>query len=279
LSASRSGGYRSKLERLLALPPPVQHPVRFAQPSQTILVTHYVDCRPSKRRPARADDDCRPGADDASEEGAEACADAAEEAGAEQAPASQPEIPLPWPADHGGFQRCALARERLCLEIASGSPGLEPRVFEAGGGESEAFGEGSTETSADRDGGKDAASPPKPDGRTTVLLPGSLRLRGEFSLVQVSLQEQGEPPEGGYQSPNLGGPDDADDDRAAPRSEATAGSAAGRAARNRSSSSSSAKAPEAATGTPPAAPANNAKRTFSWAVQNVDFHKLSDRKG
>jgi hypothetical protein len=35
----------------------------------------------------------------------------------------------------------------------------------------------------------------------------------------------------------------------------------------------------AATASGTVATPTNSKRTFSWVVQNVDFHKLSDRKG
>lgn len=64
----------------------------------------------------------------------------------------------PWPADgHDAFLKSTLASQLLCLEIASGSSGKRPPEWRK-----------------------------HPNG-TSVLLPGSLRKRGEFSLVTLSV--------------------------------------------------------------------------------------------
>lgn len=291
--AFRSKGYRSLLERLLSLPPPVQHPVRFAQPSQTILVTHYVNCKARRASQVGSNNDPHMEASDIESD--------ARGAGTDGVTAAEPAVPaLPWPPEHEGFRRCALAQERLCLEIASGNPGLEPRVFAAWG--ERCNGSGSDANREDS------------NVSTTVLLPGSLRLRGEFSVVQVSLQEQGETPEGGESPPvhsdqRLKTGNDAAAAVAATAPEAPIGAGGNSASRapktawNRSSSLTSASplfkatpassvasarsrsgspsrdASVAATASGTVATPTNSKRTFSWVVQNVDFHKLSDRKG
>lgn len=65
---------------------------------------------------------------------------------------------LPWPVqDHDTFLNSILVRELLCLEIASGSSAKRPPELRK-----------------------------HPSG-TNVLLPGSLRERGEFSLVDLTV--------------------------------------------------------------------------------------------
>jgi hypothetical protein len=64
----------------------------------------------------------------------------------------------PWPADgHEAFLNSSLASQLLCLEIASGSSGKRPPEWR------------------------------KHRNGTSVLLPGSLRKRGEFSIVSLSV--------------------------------------------------------------------------------------------
>lgn len=65
---------------------------------------------------------------------------------------------LPWPMqDHDAFLNSLLANNLLCLEIASGSSAKRPPEWR------------------------------KHPGGTSVLLPGSLRERGEFCLVDLAI--------------------------------------------------------------------------------------------
>lgn len=67
------------------------------------------------------------------------------------------EAPLPWPRDHASF--CTANDSLLCLEIASGSSPQHPaRLIR--------------------------------QGTVPILLPGSLRERGEFCLLDLSLSER-----------------------------------------------------------------------------------------
>jgi hypothetical protein len=69
------------------------------------------------------------------------------------------ESAMPWPATHETFVESSSSQHQLCLEIASGSAAKHsPKVINSGG--------------------------------TTILLPGSLRERGEFCLVDMALMER-----------------------------------------------------------------------------------------
>jgi hypothetical protein len=70
------------------------------------------------------------------------------------------EADLPWPNghDHDGFLKSRLATQQLCLEIASGSSAKRPREWRKSS-----------------------------HGGANVLLPGSLRERGEFCFVDLAL--------------------------------------------------------------------------------------------
>jgi hypothetical protein len=260
--------------------------VRFAQPSQTILVTHYVDCTPflaapdqdqdqdpaassptiasplhyytlqqradKRRRASRSPavhhpvNGAPPWAFESTDEKATSGGD--DEDGHEEkdgdidddASANGFAEVNPWPTEHEAFRASSLAQQRMCLEIASGCPVRRPEVRTTGPNQ-------------------------------TVLIPGSLRERGEFSVVQVSLRET--PPSQDEKgpaatasatsagpSPLAGGGGTIQQDRGS-----TAASGVGGAER-RNPKASSMK------------PSSNHKRTFSWVVQHVDFHRLNERK-
>jgi hypothetical protein len=293
------------------LAPPVQHAVRFAQPSQTILVTHYLDCTPflassandhnsnmdmgaapvpapssphasplhyytlqkdadrRRRRRGRAlrssavphpvngappwafestDAQARSMEDDKDDKEVEEEEEEQEEANIhDDAEVSAEEEGNPWPKEHEAFRASSLAQQRMCLEIASGCPVRRPEVRTTGPNQ-------------------------------TVLIPGSLRERGEFSVVQVSLRET---------------PFSSHDDKvpAVTTTTATAtpagpsplaagsihqdrGSRAGEGTGERRAPKSSPVPPTASS----TKPSSHPKRTFSWVVQDVDFHRLNERK-
>jgi hypothetical protein len=119
--------------------------------------------------------------------------------------------PKPWPMEHETFVDTALVQQFLCLEIASG-----------------------------------AAAKHKPEiikrGKSQLLLPGSLRERGEFCILEVSLEEQKKKTNGakGMSDGNKNDDKQSDDE-----------SLSRAAAKQRPSS------------------------TFAWKVTKVDFHKLN----
>jgi hypothetical protein len=113
------------------------------------------------------------------------------------------ESALPWPATHDAFLESSYSQHQLCLEIASGSAAKHsPKVIESGG--------------------------------TTILLPGSLRERGEFCLVDMALMER-----------------DTSSASASDTSTSSKGSAG------------------SASGGGKASP-----KKFAWKVSNVDIHRL-----
>lgn len=67
----------------------------------------------------------------------------------------------PWPIEHATFLDSAAAQQLLCLEIASGSASRHRAELIR-------------------------------DGKKQVLLPGSLRERGEFCIIEVALEEVGD---------------------------------------------------------------------------------------
>jgi hypothetical protein len=116
------------------------------------------------------------------------------------------ESSMPWPATHDSFLKSSSSQHQLCLEIASGSSAKHsPKVIESRG--------------------------------TTILLPGSLRERGEFCLVDMALMERDA-------SATSASDTSASD---SPASKGSAGSTSGRKA---------------------------SPKTFAWKVSNVDIHRL-----
>jgi hypothetical protein len=159
-----SEGYCSTLSRLLQLAPPIpNHSAPFvAEQAQSILVTHYVDLDTPRDVADDHDNNMynHKDIDDIDDNGATAVAAAAAAAnGSPSWTIEQQRQPrdLPFPIqDHDLFIHSLLAQRMLCLEIASGSATVRPaRLVKK--------------------------------GRVHLLLPGSLRKRGEFSIVDVSL--------------------------------------------------------------------------------------------
>jgi hypothetical protein len=130
-----------------------------------------------------------------------------EEAPANDSPSwcTNAESAMPWPATHETFVESSNSQHQLCLEIASGSAAKHsPKVIKS--------------------------------GNTTILMPGSLRERGEFCLVDMALMER---------DPSTASASDAA--AAEPASKGSAGSASGRKA---------------------------SPKQFAWKVSNVDVHRL-----
>jgi hypothetical protein len=131
-----------------------------------------------------------------------------EEAPANDSPSwcTNAESAMPWPATHETFVESSSSQHQLCLEIASGSAAKHsPKVINS--------------------------------GNTTILMPGSLRERGEFCLVDMALMERDT--ETASDSDTTPPPGTA--------SKGSAGSASGRKA---------------------------SPKKFAWKVSNVDVHRL-----
>jgi hypothetical protein len=166
-----SEGYCSTLSRLLQLAPrpPPQHTAAFStERAQSILVTHYVDLDAPPRSATSTDDHDDDNNIDNHDDDVNDnddyldYDDAAAAAAANGSPAwaiEHRDLPrdLPFPMkDHDLFTKSSLAQEMLCLEIASGSATFRrARLVKK--------------------------------GRAHLLLPGSLRKRGEFSIVDLCL--------------------------------------------------------------------------------------------
>lgn len=67
-------------------------------------------------------------------------------------------VNAPWPTDHGTFLQSATVQQLLCLEIASGSTQRKPELIA--------------------------------DAKKQILLPGSLRERGEFCILVMGLERK-----------------------------------------------------------------------------------------
>jgi hypothetical protein len=88
------------------------------------------------------------------------------------------ESEMPWPAAHETLLQDNATQQHLCLEIASGSATQhKPQVIETAASASSSFSPDSSSSSNSGGCG------------TTVLLPGSLRERGEFCLVDMALMD------------------------------------------------------------------------------------------
>jgi hypothetical protein len=145
-------GYCSTLSKLLKLAPKQDQSILFRSPSdkgQSILITHYMDCRSLLQQGDDSLDDL---------------SDFQEDGYPSAGPEETKETSMPWPRDHDAFLESTLAQHHLCLEIASGSAADHvPALIRKGNGNKKVG---------------------------PVLLPGSLRQRGEFCIVQLSLVEQ-----------------------------------------------------------------------------------------
>ena len=216
--------------------------------------------------------------------------------------------PLPWPVEeHRRFHSSETARERLCLEIASGSPALHrPRLLRWEPGPRR----DRHENDNNNNNNNKNANPPHTSicGSTApVLLPGSLREWGEFSVVHVSLVpdnideecendgDDGKPPSSRSTSSRDGGGAVAatttTTTTTTPRPRSKEGGATMPVAASAvgtpplSPTPTTTTAPSSSPPPPSTAatsPTNNnnktTKRSYSWVVQNVDFYKLSERK-
>jgi hypothetical protein len=152
-----SEGYCSTLQRLLQLAPKPKQ-THSAVPfhslrAQTVLVTHYVHgLQLTEADPSHQDEEDLPPVKDCPSR----CTNAANTN--EDDSNSKPTMPWP-PVAHETFVESTATQQQLCLEIASGSAAKHsPRVIHS--------------------------------GTTTILLPGSLRERGEFCLVDMALMER-----------------------------------------------------------------------------------------
>jgi hypothetical protein len=158
-----SKGYCRTLEGLIRLAPPSNHPLHFSHPSsQTILVTHYVDCSSEANNKLDTSAAAKPSDD----QHFNPCNGSP--LWTMTSPASLSDLPhslshtgyRPWPSEeHATFLNSTLVQQQLCLEIAAGSAMRNrPELIE--------------------------------QGSTQVLLPGSLREHGEFCVLEVALQEK-----------------------------------------------------------------------------------------
>lgn len=89
---------------------------------------------------------------------------------------------LPWPDDHNEFLRSVIAQQSLCIEIASGyAADHEPTWIDSSR---------TIRTARGRLRSKKKARHPLRECDGPVLLPGSLRERGEFCILEIALVDQ-----------------------------------------------------------------------------------------
>jgi hypothetical protein len=191
--------YSVALSKLLQLAPKPGHPeVLFSNGStskcQSILVTHYVDCQALLQRDddsdARSVSLCTVTPPNLSSDAdGDTLADCADDSKRK----AHSTTSAPWPSSgHEDFIRSEATQQHLCFEIASGSAAhiapkwIMSRTDDCATGQfDETF--HSAPRADDSNGNFHARS------LGPVLLPGSLRERGEFSIVQLSLVEQKPP--------------------------------------------------------------------------------------
>ena len=190
-------GYAPTLSKLLNLAPEAdQHNLLQSGKAQSILVTHYVDGRKLVQHNNYNSDD-----DEDSIFQAEGQGDLDE-----LFHAAQPSSPatgdndstgpvddndddkndikcsgigaMPWPVNHQEFLQDDNTSRLLCFEIASGSAVSHPAEWR------------NPSHGTTRDGVRSTAGNGTSSASGPVLIPGSLRERGEFSIVTVSLVEQ-----------------------------------------------------------------------------------------
>jgi hypothetical protein len=162
---------------------------------QSILVTHYIDSKSLLQQ------------DDFFFEDDEKAFDALHSETKQEASGMDSEKPhgiddeslgaslLPWPADHASFLNESDTRKLLCMEIASGSaPHHRPAWINETGQYHSSSEDATKSTSSPRSYPPLQSHPLKrqqhdhvPKG--PVLFPGSLRERGEFCILHLSLTE------------------------------------------------------------------------------------------
>lgn len=179
-SICSQSGYCAALSKLLMLAPKPEHPeILFTNGSstgQSILVTHFVDSQSLVQEDdsLSADGDLL-GDCFGSIVDRDGCAENVAIV-IEEESSSNPGLStsLPWPIDHDSFLESVIAQQHLCLEIASGSASRHAPEWISNGTALSATG---TRTRRNTSEGP-------------VLLPGSLRERGEFCILQLSLVEK-----------------------------------------------------------------------------------------
>ncbi|CAB9498371.1 expressed unknown protein [Seminavis robusta] len=175
-----SDNYLQTLERLIQNAPNPQPNYPFGTKlSQTILVTHYFRPPVEEREDDGSEDnnvygqyrssedetyyDVMNGGDDrvanVSQDSGDDCSDDDNDNDNNNNQKGCDQVPKPWPPDHSNFVGSSLVQEHLALEIASGG-GVSQRPKEV------------------------------QKGNVRIVIPGSLRERGEFCLVDMSLVEQ-----------------------------------------------------------------------------------------
>jgi hypothetical protein len=178
----RADKYLQTVERLIGSAPPPQQNYSFGTKlSQTILITHYFrtpmecgqrddDCAEDDNKDAYSgEEDAGGDNDDASGSKANVSSnlipgkdmngnDGIKTNGSSSSSSQHDALPKPWPPEHSGFLNSSSVQEHLALEIASGG-GVSQRPKEV------------------------------QKGNVRIVIPGSLRERGEFCLVDMSLVE------------------------------------------------------------------------------------------
>lgn len=179
-------GYCSALTKLLQLAPTPEYPEILFRTSgsackaQTILVTHYIDslsfqqndCSTSIDEGA-CDESCEYSTNDDSSVSATTSDEGSSTESEESIIRSKETASRsPWPIDHDQFLANTSTQQHLCLEIAGGSAAIHPPAWICS-------------TARSKIGGSNQQSAKE----SSVLLPGSLRERGEFCILQLSLVE------------------------------------------------------------------------------------------
>lgn len=190
LSELSPSGYIPTLSQLLQLAPEAdKHNPLHAGKAQSILVTHYVDgwklVQHNNDEGSRTEDSAQSDLDDMFP--AEnslgrgigiASGPGKEDIDTEGSVCST----MPWPNDHNEFLMDNSTSRHLCFEIASGSAVSHPAAWLNNNNNKERV--RSVESRSIASVGSSGCS------KGPVLLPGSLRERGEFSIIKVALVEQ-----------------------------------------------------------------------------------------
>jgi len=132
----------------------------------------------------------------------------------------------PWPVEHAAFLDSVTAQQLLCLEIASGSSARhKPELLHL--------------------------------GKKPILMPGSLRERGEFCIVEMSLEED---------LPAASSASSRGDTSAA----GDGGSASPAGEKNKPWRTGTTSKPA-----PAACATSDRDRSFVWKLSKVDFHQVN----
>lgn len=184
----RPGGYYQSLENLLQLAPKPNYPnVLFngRNKGQSILITHYVDSRTLIDIDISTSSDYD---DDSFDEMFELRNPVKEENSSSLAVNINSESNVddnddtsgPWPVAHDKFLNSSIARQNLCLEIASG---LSSQHYRPEWIPSASLNSLNDDVALNGEAGSTMKGP-------GVLIPGSLRQHGDFCIVHMSLVQQ-----------------------------------------------------------------------------------------